>query len=582
LIRQEPRWQRELRNEIKKLNRETAILAVEHLIEELQSQYQDVAEIHEYLDQVQNDVVDNVEEFLRQDDRNMVLKNDTDDIAAYRRYRVNLLVDHSKSKGAPVTYEDIPVYQNLLGRVEHYSHMGTLITDFSLIKPGALHKANGGYLMLDAAKVLMEPFAWEGLKRALKAREIRIQSLGEMYGMISTVSLEPETIPLNVKVVLIGDRFIYYLLQTYDPEFCELFKVAADFDVEIGRSTENTQLYARLVATLAKKQELQPFDKGAVARVLEYASRLAEDAEKLSTHMRSVSDLLTEADYFAERDKCKLVLRKHVQQAVDARIRRTDRYRNKIYEEIERGTILIETEGEKIAQVNGLSVIDLGDFVFAQPSRITATVHLGDGTVVDIEREVELGGPIHSKGVLILSAFISGRYAHNKPFALSASVTFEQSYGMIEGDSASVGELCALLSAVAEAPINQSLAVTGSVNQHGEVQAIGAVNEKIEGFFDVCREKGMTGNQGVLVPASNVEHLMLRHDVVKAVEEGRFHIYPIAHVDQAIELLTGVAAGEPDKEGKYAKGTINDKIEERLAQLAEIKHEHSKVEVHTD
>jgi predicted ATP-dependent protease len=461
--------------------------------------------------------------------------------------------------------------------------MGTLITDFMLIKPGALHKANGGYLVLDARKVLLEPFAWEGLKRALKAREIRIQSLGEMYGVISTVTLEPETIPLDVKVVLFGDRFIYYLLQAYDPEFSELFKVAADFDVNIERSKDNTHLFARLVKSLLDKQKLRAFDKGAVARVLEHASRLTEDSEKLSTHMRSVEDMLTEADYFAQQDNCELVLRKHVQQAVDARIHRADRYRSKIYEAIERGTILIETEGEKVGQVNGLSVIDLGDFAFAQPSRITASVHLGDGEVMDIEREVELGGPIHSKGVLILSAFLSGRFARNKPLALSASVTFEQNYGMVDGDSASVGELCALLSAIADVGIKQCFAITGSVNQLGEVQAIGGVNEKIEGFYDVCKLKGLTGDQGVLIPAANVEHLMLRHDVVKSTEEGRFHVYPIHHVDEAIQMLTGLRIGKPNKKGEYPKGSMNRIVEDKLAQFAEIKHEHAKtIEVHND
>ncbi|WP_455204414.1 Lon protease family protein, partial [Kaarinaea lacus] len=427
LIRQEPRWQRELRNQLKKLNLEVATFAVEHLIEDLKGNYEDVSEVSDYLDQVQKDVVDNVEDFLRQDDRNIVVKQD-DDNASYRRYQVNLLVDHRDSKGAPIVYEDSPVYQNLIGRVEHLAHMGTLIADFMLIKPGALHKANGGYLVLDAKKVLLEPFAWEGLKRALNAREIRIQSLGELYSFVSTVSLDPETIPLDTKVVLMGDRFIYYLLQAYDPEFCELFKVAADFDVDIDRSPENMQLYAQLVATLVRKQELKAFEKEAVARVIEFASRKIEDAEKLSTHMRSIFDLLSEADYFAAQQDSEQVRKQHVQQAIDAQIRRGDRMRSKIYEEIDRGTILIEVEGNKVGQVNGLSVIDLGDFAFAQPSRITANVYLGDGSVVDIEREVELGGPIHSKGVLILSAFLSGRYGRVKPLALSASLTFEQSY----------------------------------------------------------------------------------------------------------------------------------------------------------
>jgi lon-related putative ATP-dependent protease len=420
---------------------------------------------------------------------------------------------------------------------------------------------------------LLEPFAWEGLKRVLKAKEIRIQSLGELYSFVSTVSLEPEGIPLDVKVVLFGDRYIYYLLQAYDPEFCELIKVAADFDVSIDRSPENIQIYAHLVGTLIKKQELQAFDKDAVGRIMEYASRKMEDANKLSTHMRSIVDLISEADYFAQEDGNKIVLRKHVQKAIDAQIRRVDRMRSKIYEEIERGTILLETEGERVGQVNALSVIDLGNFSFGQPSRVTAAVHVGEGGVVDIEREVELGGPIHSKGVFILSAFLSGRYARKKPLSMSASLTFEQSYGMIDGDSASVAELCALLSAIGEIPIKQNFALTGSVNQHGQVQAIGGVNEKIEGFFDVCKKKGLTGTQAVLIPQSNVKHLMLRHDVVDAVEEGKFQIYPIESVDQAIEMLTGLKAGELNKQNKYPKGSVNYKVTTKLEEYAEIRHE---------
>ena len=573
LIRQEPRWQRELRGEIKKLNREVATLAVEHLIEEMKTKYQDVAEVGDYLDQVQKDVVDNVDEFLKQDDRNVVFKQEADDLASYRRYQVNLLVDNGDSKGAPIVYEDSPFYQNLIGRVEHFAHMGTLFTDFMMIKPGALHKANGGFLVLDARKVLLQPFSWEGLKRAIKSREIRIQSVSELYGFVGTVSLEPETIPLDVKVVLFGDRYIYYLLQAYDPEFNELFKVAADFDVSIDRSTDNIQLYAQLVGTLVKKQQLQAFDKDAVARVMEFASRKIEDADKLSTHMRSIVDLISEADYFAKEDGTKIVLRKHVQKAIDAQIRRLDRMRSRIYEEIERGTLLLETEGEKIGQVNALSVLDLGNFSFAQPSRVTASVHVGEGGVVDIEREVELGGPLHSKGVFILSAFLSGRYASQKPLSMSASLTFEQSYGMIDGDSASTAELCALLSAIGEIPIKQNIALTGSVNQHGQVQAIGGVNEKIEGFFDVCKKKGLTGDQAVLIPESNVKHLMLRHDVVDAVQEGMFQIYPIKTVDQAIEMLTGLKAGELNKQNKYPKGTVNYKVTAKLAKFADIRHE---------
>jgi lon-related putative ATP-dependent protease len=401
-----------------------------------------------------------------------------------------------------------------------------------------------------------------------------------LYSFVSTVSLEPEPIPLDVKVVLFGDRYIYYLLQAYDPEFSELFKVTADFDVSIDRTSDNIRLYSQLIGSLIKKQELQAFDKAAVARVMEFASRKMEDANKLSTHMRSIVDLLSEADHFAHEEGSALVLRKHVQRAIDAQIRRVDRIRSKIYEEIERGTLMVETKGAQVGQVNALSVLDLGNFSFGQPSRVTASVHVGEGGVVDIEREVELGGPFHSKGVFILSAFLSARYAHKKPLSMNASITFEQSYAMIDGDSASVAELCALLSAIGDIPIKQTMALTGSVNQHGQVQAIGGVNEKIEGFFDVCKSKGLTGDQAVLIPQSNVKHLMLRHDVVEAVQEGQFHIYPIATVDQAIEMLTGLKAGELNKQDKYPSGSVNYKVTAKLAEFADIRHEYAKPEVH--
>jgi lon-related putative ATP-dependent protease len=432
--------------------------------------------------------------------------------------------------------------------------MGALLTDFNLIKPGALHKANGGYLILDIRKVLLQPYAWEGLKRAMQAGQIRIESVGQMLSLISTVSLEPEPIPLDVKVALFGDRLLYYLLWHLDPEFGELFKVEADFEEQMDRDGKNQLLYAQLIGTLARKDELRPFDRGAVARAIEHSARMVGDAEKLSTQMRNITDLLREADYWAGETGNGAVTAADVQRAIDAQIYRSDRLQERVQEAILRETILIDTEGEEISQVNGLSVIQLGNFSFGRPTRITARVRLGKGEVVDIEREVELGGPIHSKGVLILSGFLGARYAGERPLSLSASLVFEQSYGGVEGDSASSAELYALLSAIAEVPIKQSMAVTGSVNQHGQVQAIGGVNEKIEGFFDVCKARGLTGEQGVLIPVSNVKHLMLRQDVVKAVDAGQFHIYPVEMVDQGIEILTGVPAGERDEEGELSGG----------------------------
>jgi len=578
ILRQMPSWQREMRDKMRELDAEVARFAVGGLIDELAESYADHEEIGEYLQEVRKDVVENASDFLSNEQQEAAAnlgalltgarQAGAGRQGSLRRYQVNLVVDHSESDGAPVVYEDNPAYQNLIGRVEHMAQMGALLTDFNLIKPGAFHQANGGYLILDARKLLLQPYAWEGLKRALQAGQIRIESPGQMLSLISTVSLEPEPIPLKVKVGLVGEPMVYYLLWKADPDFAELFKVAADFEDTMDRNGENQLLYARLIATLARQEELRPFDRGAVARVIEHSARMVGDREKLSAHMRSVSDLLAEADFWAGKSDRQVVTAEDVQKAIDERIYRSDRVRERVQEAILRETVLIDVQGEKVGQVNGLSVSQLGDFAFGRPTRITAQARMGKGEVIDIEREVELGGPIHSKGVLILSGFLGGRYAAERPLSLSASLVFEQSYGGVEGDSASSAELYALLSAISQAPIKQSFAVTGSVNQHGQVQAIGGVNEKIEGFFDVCSARGLSGQQGVLIPVSNVKHLMLREDVVQAVADGRFHIYPVEYIDQGIELLTGVPAGERDEQGRYPEGSINDLVEKRLLQLA--------------
>jgi lon-related putative ATP-dependent protease len=434
-----------------------------------------------------------------------------------------------------------------------------------------LHRANGGYLVLDALKVLTQLYAWEGLKRALRASEIRIESLGQVYGLVSTLSLEPEPVPLGIKVVLVGEPRLYYLLKALDPDFEELFKVAADFENEVVRDTDNVLLYAELIATLVRDAGLRPFDRTAVARVVEHSARLAGDAARLTASRRRLTDLLHEADYCAGKAGRDGVLAEDVQTALDAQTHRVDRLRSKLQEQILRDNVLIAVAGGQVGQVNGLAVIALDDFMFAHPVRITATVRIGEGTVIDIEREAELGGSIHSKGVMILSAFLGERYARDVPLSLSASLVFEQSYGPVEGDSASLAELCALMSNLADLPIAQSLAVTGSVNQFGRVQAIGAVNEKIEGFFDICKARGLTGAQGVLIPASNVKHLMLREDVVSACTEGKFRIYPVEDVDQAIELLTGVPAGQANDEGLVPEGTINYLVAAQLAELSALR-----------
>ncbi|MGC9468996.1 MAG: Lon protease family protein [Anaerolineae bacterium] len=573
ILRQVPSWQREMREKLQALNREMANLAVGALLDELREKYEDIPKIVGHLDNVQEDVVANAEQFLPQQEQNapqvMQAMQQQQQEQALRRYKVNVLIDHSDAEGAPVVYEDNPTYQNLIGRIEHRAQMGALMTDFMLIKPGALHEANGGFLVVDARNLLSQPYAYEALKRALKSKDIRIESLGRQLSVISTVSLDPDPIPLNLKVALIGSRMIYYLLWQLDPEFAELFKVAADFDEQMDRSEENQALYAQMIATLARREELLPFDRDAVSRVIERSVRIVGDTEKLSTRMRDIADLMLEADYWAKENGNGVVTADDVQRAIDAQIRRLDRVRERIQEAILRDTLLIDTDGDAVGQVNGLSVLMLGNYAFGRPTRITARTRLGKGQVVDIEREVELGGPIHSKGVMIMTGFLSGRYAQKHPLSLSASLVFEQSYSGIEGDSASSAELYALLSSIAEIPISQSLAVTGSVNQRGQVQAIGGVNDKIEGFFDICTARGLTGDQGVVIPQANVKHLMLRRDVVEAVERGDFHIYAVQNIDQGIEILTGIPAGEPDSEGNYPEGTVNHKVEQRLAEMAE-------------
>ncbi|MFN6201366.1 MAG: Lon protease family protein [Acidobacteriota bacterium] len=575
IIRQSPQWRREGHEKIKQLNREVTSFEVGHLIDELRAKYASLPEVVTYLNAIQQDVIDNVDDFIKPPEPTLAALMGGSPAAngkgafAFRRYKVNLLVAHEEKSGAPVVYEDHPTFPNLIGQVEYLSHLGAMMTDFNLIRPGALQRANGGYLLLDAHKVLQQPYTWEALKRALRAGEIKVESLGQSVGLMNAVSLEPQPIPLAVKVVLLGERMLYYLLSQYDPDFSELFKVAVDFEDEMPRSPENHLLYARTIGSIARKERLLPLDRAAVARVIEHSSRLAGDAERMTTHTITLADLLREADFWATREERSTIGPGNIQQAIDAQNRRADRMRSRYLEEIRRGTILIDTSGQRVGQINGLSVIMLNQFTFGHPTRITARVRLGRGEVVDIEREVALGGPIHSKGVMILSSFLGARYAVDYPLSLSASLVFEQSYGGVEGDSASSAELYALLSALAEVPLRQSLAVTGSVNQHGEVQAIGGVNEKIEGFFDLCRMRGLTGEQGILIPAANVKHLMLRHDVIGAVAAGQFHIHPVSTIDEGIEILTGLPAGSRDADGHFPYGSINQRVEVRLIELAE-------------
>ena len=592
-----PKWTKEQHQRIKDLNRKVTMHAVGHLIDTLKKSWEDQPGVLDHLEAVRQDVVENAADFLAEDQQATdspfasAERQALSGAASFRRYQVNVLVDHyvrvsgpetaeketdadnlagpsCTLDGAPIIYEDHPTQPRLIGRIEHLSQFGSLVTDFNLIKAGALHLANGGYLILDVHKVLMQPMAWETLKRALRSRQIRIETPAEAMGWSSTVTLEPEPIPLDVKVVLIGEPHLYYLLTHYDPDFRELFKVAADFDNRMNRDGEAIQQLGQLIGTLARREHLKPLDRGAIARIIEFGSREAGDAEKLTTHMGTIVDLVREADYWAGEAKSKAIKADHIQIAIDTKTRRSDRMRERILEEIDRGTIVIETKGEAMGQVNGLAVIQLDGFSFGRPSRISCRARLGKGEVVDIEREVMLGGPLHSKGVMILSAFLSSRFAREKPLSLSASLVFEQSYGGVDGDSASSAELYALMSALSGYPIRQALAVTGSVDQNGRVQAIGGVNEKIEGFFDVCQARGLSGDQGVLIPATNVKHLMLRSDVVAAAAAGQFHIYPVETIDQGIEVLTGLEAGAADAKGGYPLGSVNRAVAKRLDDFA--------------
>ncbi len=592
LLRTVPARKRKIRGQLRELDREMAAFAIDELFEGVRERFEEHEAVGSYLDQVRDDIVEHVVGILRElaarqeggpqtpFPQSQEGENGPDGgiggSAYLRRYRVNLLVDHAETEGAPVFYEDHPSYRNLVGRVEHRSRMGVLSTDFSLIRAGAFHRASGGYLVLDARAVLMEPFAWEALKRTLTTGYLKIESLGQNYSPISTGSLEPEPLECDVKVVLFGERRVYYLLCALDPEFSSLFKVEADFEDEVewrfegeGEGEGAAGAYPRYLAGIVRARGLRAFDRTGVARVVEEASRMAGDRERLTTVSMDIDDLLQQADHWAGAEGREQVTRADVERAIEEKERRSSRLRDRLQEQIVRETVFISTEGEAVGQINGIAVLSSGNLAFGRPSRITARVGLGKGEIVDIEREVEMGGPIHSKGVLILKGLLTERYARERPLSLRASLVFEQSYGGIDGDSASVAELLALLSAIGRVPLRQGLAVTGSVNQHGEVQAIGGVNEKIEGFFEVCRERGLTGDQGVVIPRANMKHLMLRSEVVEAAAEGRFRIHAVGRIEEAIELFTGVAAGEPDAEGRFPAGSVNGRVDAELQAMSE-------------
>ncbi len=562
-----PHLYKELHINEKALQFKFTLAVVDPLINKLKIKYSKFSDVVTYLIAVQADLLEHVNDFIKHDESTSILSF-VSDSPLLIKYQVNLFIDNSNHKGAPIIFEDNPSYSNLVCRVEHLSLFGTLVTNFTLIRPGSLHRANGGYLVIEARKLKKEDSAWEGLKRALRAGNIAIEPIEHLAESARPVSLEPMPIPLNIKIILLGDRATYYSLCNRDPDFTGLFKVAVDFDEQIDRNKKNIALYARLIGTIIRREATRPFHATAVAALIEHSSRIVEDSEKLSTHIRGIDDLIIEADYWASVSSKKIVSANEVKLAIQAQIHRVDRSKHLYYEEITRNFILINTTSELVGQVNCLSVVREGNFTYGHPTRITAKVRMGRGKIIDIQREIDMAGPMHSKAGIIISNFLADRYNTEQKFSLLASISFEQIYGMMDGDSASVAELCALLSALANVPIKQYLAVTGSINQFGEAQAVGGVNDKIEGFYDVCHARGLTGKQGVIIPSINIKNLMLRDDIVAIGRAKKFLIYPIDTIDQAISLLTGLPAGVRKKNGKFPEESINYKVEKRLQEFA--------------
>ena len=569
--------EKEAQDKLRELDREIALFAVGHLLTDLRAKYTvcngfgDCEDILKYLDEVENDVVERLDDFRTPDKHQQNVPAVVEEFMepTFDRYKINVFVTHTNCSGAPVVHENNPTYNNLLGKIDFKARFGFMSTDHNMLKAGAIHRANGGYLIVQALDVLLNPFSWEALKRVLRSGEAAPENLADQYGLMSVSTIKPQPIPLNVKVVMVGSAYIYYLLYYLDDEFRKIFKVKADFDIEMDRNKKHVGQYAAFIADRCKALNLMPFHKSAVANIVDYGSRLIEDKERLSTKFIEISDLASEANYWAKKAGSETVMGKHVLQAIEQKEYRSKMIEDKIQALIEEGTIMIDVDGTAVGQANALSVYNLGDFAFARPSRVTARVSAGKGKVVDIQRETELGGRIHSKGVLTLTGYIEGKFAVDKPIAMYATLAFEQLYEEVEGDSASSTELYVLLSALSGLPIKQEIAVTGSINQHGQIQPIGGVNYKIEGFYEVCKAKGLTGNQGVVIPKSNVRHLMLKQEVIDAVEDGKFSIWPIENVNQGIEILTGTAAGEPLASGEYPEKTVNYLVNKRLKSFAQ-------------
>ena len=568
-----PQWKRESNEKLQKLNQNTIDQALEPLLKPLRKEYSNQKNVLEYFEAVKQHLHRSVIDLLA-DDRAMESKEDSTKRAALiELYAPNLVVAQEENGAAPVIYESHPSYKNLFGRIEYASEMGALVTNYRQICPGSLHQANGGYLLLDANKLLEEPFVWEALKRALKEQQLKIESPYAELGMLNTITLNPEVIPLNVKIILVGSRDIYYVLQQLDPDFHEMFRVLVDFDDRIVRDPDSVQAFSQLLKNRADDEGYPPLTASAVSRMVEQSSRMAEHQREMSAKIGDLFDLLAESDFIRRTGRGRKINHEHVDRAIAAKAERTGRVSKQILDEMLEGSILIDSEGEKVGKINGLTVLTIGDTSFGSPARITAAVYPGSQGVVDIEREVQLGQAIHSKGVMIISGYLGNKYAQKFPLAISASLAMEQSYGYIDGDSASLAELCCLISALTDTPIKQSFAVTGSMNQYGEVQAIGGANEKIEGFFDLCAARGLTGDQGVIIPAANVRNLMLHQKVVDAVRAKQFSVYAVNHAEEALELLTGCKPGSLNSKGDYTKGSLNFKVVNRLKEISELSKE---------
>ncbi|MBI5212248.1 MAG: AAA family ATPase [Nitrospirae bacterium] len=553
-----------------RLDREIALGAVGHLIEDLKLKYKEHEKILSYLEAVKEDILSHLDDFKTAEEQPAPLpfmrmpKPET----SFVRYAVNVIVNNGESKGAPVVFESNPTYLNIFGKIEYKVQYGMAMTDFSMIKAGSLHRANGGYIVINALDLLRNIFSYDTLKRSIKNREIKIEDIWEQYRLMSTTALKPEPIPLDVKVILVGNPYIYYMLYSLDDEYRELFKVKSDFDSRMDMTPENVEKYAFFVASCQKEENLLPFDRGGVSKIVEHGSRLANHMNKLSTRFSDIADIIRESHYWAQKEGGDIVKAEHVVKALEEKVFRSNRIEERIREMMLEDTLIVNTSGEKTGQVNGLAVLDMGDYSFGKPSRITATTYIGKAGIVNIERETKMSGKIHEKAIMIISGYLGGKYAVKKPISLSASITFEQLYEMIEGDSATCAELYALLSSISGAPIKQGFAVTGSMDQSGDVQPIGGVNEKIEGFFDLCKIRGLDDSHGVIIPKRNIKHLMLRQDVVDAVKEGRFSIYPIEKMEEGLEILTGMPAGELKEDGTYPEGTINYLVVKRLEEIS--------------